>query len=358
MTETAQIIHLEAQVGDRTSQVRVGEGVAAELGARVAALAPSRPVFVVIDDGAPADKVEAALGHPALQSAIRYTVPGGEPCKTWASLQAVLEAALSAGCGRQSVVVGIGGGATCDLSGLVAHLLGRGAPLVLVPTTLLSQVDASVGGKCAINAVAGRNLVGAFHPATDVLIDPEWLPSLSAGEQRSGLAELLKTALIRDAALFSAVVTAGGVVGAKEIARSVELKAQIVKIDPFEKNERRLLNLGHTLAHGLESASNYSIRHGEAVAMGIGAASRLSVARGLLPAEKLIEISAGFTAAHLPFEAPPSLLEKAEQYIAADKKNSGAQIGVVLLEDIGRACVQELSLMEAQRALIQHGGKL
>lgn len=354
MSEPRHTRHLKAPVGSHVTEVFFGEGLRDTLGERVSALAPARPVLVVIDQNVPKALLEPQMAHSALASAVRFEVPGGEATKTWSRLEAAMEAAIRAGCGRQSVVVGIGGGATCDFAALIAHLLGRGAPLILVPTTLLAQVDASVGGKCAINTAAGRNLVGAFHPAIDVLIDPSWLESLPVEEYRSGAAELLKTALLGDAALFREA-SEHPKLGLDAIYRAIAIKAQIVAEDPFEKDKRRLLNLGHTLGHALESASHFKMRHGEAVAMGIGAASRLSEAKGLIQASQLRSIADGFTAFELPFRAPVALLKDAKAHMATDKKGTTQHLAVVLLEDIGRACVQDLALEDAQNALIRYG---
>ncbi|MCA9555305.1 MAG: 3-dehydroquinate synthase, partial [Myxococcales bacterium] len=354
--ETAGVYRLEARVGDTTSRILVGRGLTAAVAGAVAHLEPERPALLVLDQGVP-EGIRSALTLAVADvvGVVPVTVPGGEQVKTWASAGQLLETALAAGCGRQSVVLAVGGGATCDLGGLVAHLLGRGAPLVLVPTTLLAQVDASVGGKCALNMPAGRNLVGAFHPATDVVADLDALASLDEAEHRSGLAELLKMGIIGDAELF-ARVAGGAPVGPAEIARAVQLKAEVVAEDPFERGRRRVLNLGHTLGHALETASGHALRHGEAVAIGIAAVARLSLARGWAEPADVEHILRGLTAVGLPTTAEPGLLTKALDHVGADKKSAAGQVALVAIQSLASVVVQTLSLDEVRAGLLRYGG--
>ena len=356
VADLARSVHfLEAQVGERRSRVLIGDDLSRAPAGAVASLRPTAPVLVVVDEGIP-EAARARIVGPieAVARTVVHPVPGGEPVKTFAVLEETLAAALAAGCSRQSVVVGIGGGATCDLTGLVAALLGRGAPLVLVPSTLLAQVDASVGGKCALNMAAGRNLVGAFHPAEDVLADVSLLASLSDGEHRSGLAELAKMAILGDAGLFDALVRDGAATSAR-IARSIALKAEIVREDPFEHDRRRLLNLGHTLGHALEAASEYRLKHGEAVAVGTAAVVRFGRARGWTAPDDAARILKGLETLGLPTVADRSLLARAEPFIGADKKRTGGTVGLVVVRRLAEVTVETISLEEAQRGLIRHG---
>ena len=352
----ARSVHfLEAVVGEQRSRVLVGDDLRRAPAGAVASLRPTAPVLVVVDEGIP-EEARARIVAPIASVArtVVHGVPGGEPVKTFAVLEQTLAAALAAGCGRQSVVVGIGGGATCDLTGLVAALLGRGAPLILVPSTLLAQVDASVGGKCALNMAAGRNLVGAFHPATDVLADVGLLASLSDEEHRSGLAELAKMAILGDAALFDALVRDGKATSDR-IARSIELKAEIVREDPFERDRRRLLNLGHTLGHALEAASQYRLKHGEAVAIGTAAVVRFGRARGWTAPDDAARVVRGLEALGLPTTADRALLARAEPFIGADKKRLGGTLGLVVVRRLAEAAIETISLEEAKHGLIRHG---
>ncbi|MEL7370971.1 MAG: 3-dehydroquinate synthase family protein, partial [Myxococcota bacterium] len=320
-------------------------------------LAPSRPVVVIQDEGIPAATRRQWLAPLSeLYPIVDISGPGGEAMKSWTMLGDVLERALAGGAGRQSVVVGLGGGATCDLAGMAASLLGRGAPLILVPSTLLAQVDASVGGKAAVNSGTGRNLIGAFHAAKEVLIDPDLLDSLSAEELRSGLAELVKMAVMFDAQLFERLVD-DGQIDAATIARAIELKADVVGRDPFERNERRLLNFGHTLAHGIEAASEYRWRHGDAVAVGMAAMLRWAAAEGWLATETKEHILNGFRKLALPVAAPLELVKQAVGFVGQDKKADGANITIVTLSDVAQPIQREMSVASVQQAMVQHGGE-
>lgn len=356
MEGAADLRLLEARVGEARTRVLVGRKLHDAPAGAIANLSPRRPVLAIVDVGVPAEAREARLAPiRELFEVVTVEVPGGEAVKTWSFAGDVLERALSAGCGRQSVVFGLGGGATCDLAGFVAHLLGRGASLVLAPSTLLAQVDASVGGKCAVNMVGGRNLVGAFHPATDVVADVALLESLDPAERRSGLAELLKIALIGDEDLFDSV-SAGGPVGPAEIGRAVELKASIVERDPFEAGVRRTLNLGHTLGHALESASGHALRHGEAVAIGIAAVARLSAELGFASQQTADRVVAGLARVGLPTSIDPELCRRAAEHIGADKKNAAGEAALICIHEVASVSVQTLPLAEAQARLVRHGG--
>ncbi len=353
---TEEVALLEARVSDSRSRVLVGRGLTSAIRGAVAALRPTRPVLCVLDENLPrARRSEVVAAIAALFPVVEVVLPGGEAVKTWEVLGRVLERALAAGCGRQSVVLGLGGGAVTDLAGMVASLLGRGAPLVLAPTTLLAQVDASVGGKCAVNMGAGRNLVGAFHAAATVVADVDLLESLPAAEYRSGLAELLKIAVIGDPGLFARLESERHA-DARMIARAVELKAEIVARDPFEKGERRLLNLGHTLGHALESASGYTLRHGEAVAIGLAAVARYSAERFDLDRGERDRILGALSSLGLPTSAPRDLLARAEAYLGADKKGSAQGVELIVVRAIGQVAIEPVSWSELQSGLVRHGG--
>ncbi len=346
-----------AAVGDRRSRVLVGRGIERSLLGAVAHIDPRRPVVVIADAGIPAD-VRARWLTPlsAFYELVVIEGPGGEAMKAWSMLGDVLERALAGNAGRQSVVIGIGGGATCDLAGMVAALLGRGAPLVFVPSTLLAQVDASVGGKAAVNASIGRNLIGAFHAANDVLIDPDLLASLPPAERRSGLAELVKMAALFDAALFTQVVEGAELTPAL-LARAIELKANVVRIDPYERHERKLLNFGHTLAHGIEAASDYEWRHGDAVAVGMAAVARWSAAEGWMTPDTRDRLIDGLTRIGLPVGVPRDLLNRAVRFLGHDKKADGSTITVVTLQALAQPNLREISLDSVRRSMIRHGGE-
>ncbi len=347
---------ITARIGADETRVVVGSDLADACAGAVAALEPGRPVMVVVDEGVPAPAVEpylSAIGGVAPVVPLR--VSGGEPIKTWDQLGALLERGIAAGCGRQSVVVGIGGGATTDLTALAAGLLGRGAPVVLVPTTLLAQVDASVGGKTAVN-LGGRNLVGTFHPATDVLIDVALTGTQPEADYRSGLAEILKIALIADPMLFEQIVRERRA-SSESIARAVAHKARIVEQDPWEAGLRKVLNLGHTLAHALEAASDYSMRHGEAVAVGLAAIARFSALRGWLSSADAQRILEALRALELPASAPHDLLVAAGGHIKADKKGTKDEIDLIALRAVGSVTIERLPWAEVHSELVRCGGE-
>ena len=348
---------VRATVGAQRSRILIGRDLVGCLQASVANLAPTRPLVVITDGGIPEATRQRWLEPlEAFVPVVRIDGPGGEAMKSWTMLGRVLETALAGGAGRQSVVVGIGGGATCDLAAMVAALLARGAPLVLVPSSLLAQVDASVGGKAAVNADTGRNLIGVFHAARDVLVDPNLLESLPAQEHRSGLAELFKMAALYDASLLDQVV-AGTPITPQILTRAVELKAEVVARDPHERNERKQLNFGHTLAHGIEAASNYSWPHGYAVAAGMAAIARWSAAEQWMSEQACQRLLHGLAQIGLPVGVPTNLLDKAVDFLGHDKKATGAKITVVTLQALAEPAFREISLETVRRAMIQHGGE-
>jgi len=216
--------------------------------------------------------------------------PGGEERKRLSEVEALAEQMVERGGDRSSVVVAFGGGIVSDLGGFLAATFMRGVPVIQVPTTLLAQVDAGVGGKTGVNLVQGKNLIGAFHQPIAVLIDPGVLASLPEREYRAGLYEVLKTGVIRSERLFETMERRAGQILAREpavleeiVAASVEIKAAVVSADERESDLRRILNFGHTLGHALEAATQYSVLlHGEAVAFGMRAATRLAMWAGYL----------------------------------------------------------------------------
>ncbi|HEX5137949.1 MAG TPA: 3-dehydroquinate synthase family protein [Planctomycetota bacterium] len=243
----------------------IGEGILEELPRFVGDLAPSG-VFVVADE-----KVLAL--HPLPLDAPRLALPGGEGVKTVATWQRVIDALVAEGLDRDGVVVAFGGGALLDVAGFAAATYLRGVRWVAVPTTLLAQVDAAYGGKTAIDHPAAKNLVGAFHAPACVVSDTDLLETLPEREVRSGLAEVVKHAVIGAPGLLD---RAGRVPASELVAAAAGVKLAIVARDPLEKGDRRLLNLGHTLGHAYERASGYALSHGEAVALGLRAACRIA----------------------------------------------------------------------------------
>ena len=351
-------------------EVVVGRGLLKEAGARVAALAPTR-AFIVSDETVAAihgETVRAGLEGAGLKTGI-VTVPAGEASKSFEQLEAVLDRLLAEGLDRKSMVVALGGGVVGDLAGLAAALFMRGIDFVQVPTTLLAQVDSSVGGKTAIDTPRGKNLIGAFHQPRLVLADIEALATLPVRQVRSGWAEVLKHGLICDAAFFD-WLGGEGKAGAegdpdaleRAVIRSVEIKSQIVGEDEKEAGRRALLNLGHTFGHALEAELGFgdALTHGEAVALGCAMAFRFSARQGLCAATDADKAEAGIKAAGLPTRlADVDQVFNVEALIgrmAGDKKAEGGRLTLILARAIGDAFTDKDVDAEAVRAfLIEEG---
>ncbi|MFC5390994.1 3-dehydroquinate synthase [Brevundimonas bullata] len=351
-------------------EVVVGRGLLKEAGARVAALKPTR-AFIVSDETVAAihgETVRAALEGAGLKTGI-VTVPAGEASKSFEQLEAVLDRLLAEGLDRKSMVVALGGGVVGDLAGLAAALFMRGVDFVQVPTTLLAQVDSSVGGKTAIDTPRGKNLIGAFHQPRLVLADIEALATLPVRQVRSGWAEVLKHGLICDAAFFD-WLGGEGKAGAegdpdaleRAVIRSVEIKSQIVGEDEKEAGRRALLNLGHTFGHALEAELGFgdALTHGEAVALGCAMAFRFSARQGLCSAADAQKAEAGIRAAGLPTRlAEVDQAFSAEALIgrmAGDKKAEGGRLTLILARAIGEVFTDKAVDAEAVRAfLIEEG---
>ena len=351
-------------------EVVVGRGLLKEAGARVAALKPTR-AFIVSDETVAAihgETVRGALEAAGLTTGI-VTVPAGEASKSFEQLEAVLDRLLAEGLDRKSLVVALGGGVVGDLAGLAAALFMRGIDFVQVPTTLLAQVDSSVGGKTAIDTPRGKNLIGAFHQPRLVLADIEALATLPVRQMRSGWAEVLKHGLICDAAFFD-WLGGEGKAGAegdpdaleRAVIRSVEIKSQIVGEDEKEAGRRALLNLGHTFGHALEAELGFgdALTHGEAVALGCAMAFRFSARQGLCAATDADKAEAGIKAASLPTRlADVDQVFSADALIgrmAGDKKAEGGRLTLILARAIGDAFTDKDVDADAVRAfLIEEG---
>jgi 3-dehydroquinate synthase len=340
-------------LGERSYSILIGEGLLDRSGAQLAPLARNDRLLVVSDEvvwdllGA---RLQAAL---AGIRAIPIIVPAGEASKSWAGLQTVVESLLSHDVERADHVIALGGGVVGDLAGFAAAIVNRGCNFVQVPTTLLAQVDSSVGGKTGINVGAGKNLVGAFHQPSLVLIDPSLLDTLEARQIRAGYAEIAKFALLGDKGLFewlerevSAILRGNGAARSRAIAAAVRGKAAIIEEDERETSGRRaLLNLGHTFGHALESETGFSDRllHGEAVALGCVLAFDFSVERGLCSAAEAQRVRRHFRAAGLPTTLGELGLqgrgEELGQHMKRDKKRSGGRTAFILTRRIGEAFI-------------------
>ncbi|CAL1692120.1 3-dehydroquinate synthase [Brevundimonas subvibrioides] len=337
--------------------VVVGRGLLQQAGARIAPFARGRTVIV-------SDETVAALHGPALKSSLEaagiraeiVSVPAGEGSKSFAELERLMDRLLAAGLDRKDIVVALGGGVVGDLAGLAAALYMRGIDFVQVPTTLLAQVDSSVGGKTAIDTPRGKNLVGAFHQPRLVLADIDVLATLPPLQLRSGWAEVLKHGLICDAGFFD-WLAADGATGAtgdaealtRAVIRSVEIKSAIVGEDEKEAGRRALLNLGHTFGHAIEAELGFeeaALAHGEAVALGCCMAFRFSAGQGLCDPADAARVEQVIVAAGLPTRLVQAGSFSAEALLgrmAGDKKAEGGGVTLILAHGIGRAFTQRFS---------------
>lgn len=346
---------VDVSLGDRSYPIHIAAGMLASAAPLLGPLAPRGRLAVVTDANVARLHLPAfAEGLAAAGLAVdEIILPAGEATKDWATLAQVTERLLQLGVERGDTVVALGGGVIGDLTGFAAAILRRGCRFVQVPTTLLAQVDSSVGGKTAINAEAGKNLVGAFHQPALVLIDPSVLSTLPLRDLRAGYAEVVKYGLIGDPAFFDwceanaqAVLAGDSAAQTQAIAVSCRAKAKVVAADERETGDiRALLNLGHTFGHAFEAEAGFSDRllHGEGVALGMALAFDLSARLGLCPAADAARVRAhllacGFTLSPgaLGLDAPASVLL---HHMRQDKKMKAGTLPFILARGIGRAFV-------------------
>lgn len=330
--------------------ILVDNGLLTRAGELVARWAPAHRHAIITDSHVGAlyaGRVQDALSASGLTADV-LTFPAGERHKTrdtWATLTDEL---LTTGFGRDSTIIALGGGVVTDLAGFVAATYMRGIPVVHVPTTLAGMVDAAIGGKTGVDTPVGKNLVGSFHPAAGILIDPEVLVTLPLREFQAGMAEVLKHGAIADAAYFHEV--ASGLPGLLSVAetggqelrrivfRSVEIKVEVVRADPREAGIRKILNFGHTLGHAIEAASDYALLHGEAIAIGMVAETVAAEAAGVTEAGTSEALRRALVSAGLPVAVPTGLTpERVLDIAAADKKKRGGILEFAVPHRIGEA---------------------
>jgi len=360
---------IHVALGARAYNVHVGAGLLARAGELIAPFAPSGRVFVVTDENVARLHLQtlAASLEAANLAAHVTTLPAGEQSKSFSGLEHTLRTLLEQGINRKDLIIAFGGGVIGDLAGLAAGLVKRGVDFVQIPTTLLAQVDSSVGGKTAIDTPEGKNLVGLIHQPKLVIADLDVLAKLPKRELRAGYAEIVKIGLIADAPFFdwceanaAALLAGDPQTLAHAIAAAIAFKARVVERDETEQGERALLNLGHTFAHALEGHAGYdgALLHGEAVAAGMALAFQLSAQLGLCSEADAARVRAHLTAAGFitdlrqlpgaPF-APARLLQLA----AADKKAEAGKLTFILARGIGRAFIERDTPADAVRALLQ-----
>lgn len=353
------MITVPVELGTRRYDVHIEAGCLARARALLAPWARDRLIVVT-------DAHVAATQLDQLGPVEAIVLPPGEATKSWAVLEQLCDRLLALEIERGEHIVALGGGVIGDLTGFAAAILKRGIGFVQIPTTLLAQVDSSVGGKTAINTSAGKNLIGAFHQPSFVLIDPDVLDTLPARELRAGYAEIVKYGLIDDPEFFAwceaegpALLAGDAQARVHAIAASVAAKARIVAADERETQDlRALLNLGHTFGHALEAETGFSDRllHGEAVAAGMALAYRFSAARGLCAPEDAARVAAHLRRCGLPdglatagIDAPGARLAS---HMAHDKKKAGGRVPFILARGIGRAFVDKSVALEEVAAFL------
>jgi len=335
------------RLGERSYSIKIGAGLLARLGTECAGLTPARRAAIITDANV------VPLLAPAAQKSLRdagfdplvITLPAGETAKTLRSVQTCYDQLAAHRLERQSLVIALGGGVVGDLAGFVAATYLRGVPFVQAPTTLLSQVDSSVGGKVGVNLPAGKNLVGAFYQPRLVLCDLDSLKTLPPRQLASGLAEVIKYGIIYDAAFFAQLERRLPGLMALEprflaavIARCCEIKAEVVGQDETESGRRAILNFGHTIGHAIENSSGYGrYLHGEAIAIGQVLAAKISVRQHGLSEAEAGRIRRLLVQAGLPvgIKLSPARREKLFAAMRLDKKVSGGQVTFVLAKGIG-----------------------
>jgi 3-dehydroquinate synthase len=338
---------VKVPLGNRSYDIKIGTGLLARAGLECARLALSHRCVIISDRNvAPryGQAVQEALTNAGF-AAVLVTITAGETAKSLKTLKACYDQLAAQRLERKSFIVALGGGVVGDLAGFVAATYLRGLPFVQVPTTLLAQVDSSVGGKVGLNLKAGKNLVGAFHQPRLVLCDLATLASLPMREYRSGLAEVIKYGIIYDAGLFRRLERDLPKLLRRDertltavIARCCEIKADVVRQDETESGLRAILNFGHTIGHTLEAISHYGkYLHGEAIAIGQVAAAKLSAQVLGLPAEEVERIERIFQRAGLPTQVKLNAPQRQKILTAMslDKKVSGGEIKFVLARRIG-----------------------
>jgi 3-dehydroquinate synthase len=344
--------NIKVSLGENSYEVRIEAGVLARAGTVLKPYTRGGRLLVVTDSNVAAHVLPdfvAALASENIEAVV-FELPAGEGSKNWAQLEALVDWLLAEHVERSDHIIALGGGVVGDITGFAAHIVKRGCSFIQVPTTLLAQVDSSVGGKTAINSRAGKNLVGAFHQPSLVLIDPQVLDTLPRRELAAGFAEVVKYGLIDDPEFFEwcddkaeAFFAGDAEARAYAIAHSVESKARIVAQDERElTGTRALLNLGHTFGHALEADTGYSDRllHGEAVACGMALAFRYSARRGHCPAENAERAASVLHKAGLPTTLAEAGVTAngatLVEHMLHDKKKAGGTLPFLLANGIGK----------------------
>jgi 3-dehydroquinate synthase len=351
---------LSVALGSRAYSIHIGAGLISRAELYAPHLAAGSAAIVTNEVVAPLylSKVRRALQGARVAEIV---LSDGEQAKSWETLNRIFDALLEARCGRDTLIIALGGGVIGDLAGFAAAVYQRGLALVQVPTTLLAQVDSSVGGKTAINHPLGKNMIGAFHQPRAVISDVATLDTLPARELRSGLAEVIKHGLALDAGFVEWLEKNIEALLARQreplihaVRRSCELKARIVAADERESGARALLNFGHTFGHAIEAGTGYGAwLHGEAVAAGMVMAAELSALMGHLKETDVSRVRALLKAAGLPVTGPALGPERLMELMTLDKKAAKGRTRFVVLEALGRATLRaDVDEREVRAAIV------
>jgi 3-dehydroquinate synthase len=352
---------LVVDLGSRSYPIHIGAGISGDAGLFAPHVKDRRVALVTSETvgGLHAQRVEAALRAAGTRS-FRIVLPDGEAHKDWRGLDSIYEALLEAQADRRTLIVAVGGGVVGDMAGFAAATYQRGVPHLQVPTTLLAQVDSSVGGKTAINHRLGKNMIGAFHQPVAVIADTTTLGTLPARELAAGLAEVAKYGAIADASFLAwieahaqALLDRDPAALAHAIRRSCEIKAQIVAADELEGGVRALLNFGHTFGHAIETASGYGTwLHGEAVAAGMVLAARFSARAGRIAAADAERLARLLERLGLPVEPPRIAVATWLELMGRDKKNEDGRITLILLDALGRGAIVKNTAAESLESFL------
>ncbi|MBM2846663.1 MAG: 3-dehydroquinate synthase [Bacteroidetes bacterium] len=340
-------VRLRPSSGDRSYRIAIQPGILGSLADRKTK--SEGKVFIITDEtvgrlyGRAVQKEFVGKGNEA----VLLDFPPGERSKNYRTVNALHTQLLRNGIGRDSLIVALGGGVVGDVAGYVAATILRGVPFIQVPTTLLAQVDSSVGGKVGIDHPLGKNLIGAFHQPTAVYIDPDVLRTLSIKEYRNGLAEVVKIAAALDRRFFNYIEQQEKQIRKRNprvvlelIHRAVTIKAAVVMKDEKEAGLRKVLNLGHTIGHAVEAATDFRLKHGEAVAIGLATEARIALEMGVMMKKEYERLVALLGAFRLPIRFPSRMnTRRFLAALSADKKGEGGRTKFVLLKRIGQPVV-------------------
>ena len=370
----ARDVRLRVDLPGRVTDVVIGAGCLAALSQLVAERLPRAGRHLYVLDAGVADKAVRAQWPVAFEPNPEYvvTVPAGEAAKTREVHARLEDEILSAGLTRDDAVVAVGGGAALDVAGYAAATARRGIPWVAVPTSVVAQCDAAVGGKTAVNHAFGKNLLGTFHPPALVVADVTTLSTLPARDRIAGLAEMYKAGVVGDARLLRMLSARGATDDdawwVDAVARSIAVKARLVEADERDEGVRRLLNFGHTVGHALETVIGpRGMRHGEAVAIGMGVAAEVARGRGYLGEAAVLQQDEALTRLGLPVRIPSrASLDRVVEVMGADKKRRAGTLhtmvlprrrsGLVVCEDVSTAEIQAALLLRGERRISRAGG--